>query len=401
MAPMDEFSREEAAARAGISPETVDRLVALDLVSPDESGRFSNGDIRRFGLLASLQAAGLPDEGMAAAFRTGRLTLDFMDNPVFSHFSALSGETFSDLGRRTGIDADLLMVIREAIGSAVPEPDDHVREIELSIVPLIEAQLALGYPPEAIERMLRTMGDALRRYVLAEAVGFAESVIAPLADRPGLEIGAAAERAAERLTEPSNNALLAIYHAQQAHAWTTNILDGWERELARTGLYAGAERPPAMCFLDITGYTRLTAERGDQAAFELAEQLNRLVQRTSIAYGGRPVKWLGDGVMFWFRDPGPGVVAALDMADGVIRAGLPPAHVGLHAGPVLFQDGDYFGQTVNLASRIAEYARPGEVLVSQAVVDAAVDTPVAFTPVGPVELKGIGATTDLHVARRA
>ena len=65
------------------------------------------------------------------------------------------------------------------------------------------------------------------------------------------------------------------------------------------------------------------------------------------------------------------MVAALEMVDGVAAAGLPPAHVGLHAGPVLFQEGDYFGQTVNVASRIADYARPGEVLVTREVVDAA------------------------------
>ncbi len=94
------------------------------------------------------------------------------------------------------------------------------------------------------------------------------------------------------------------------------------------------------------------------------------MQRASVKHGGRPVKWLGDGVMFYFPDPGPGVVAALEMATGVDEAGLPAAHVGLHAGPVIFQDGDYYGQTVNLASRIADYARPGEVLVSQAVVEA-------------------------------
>ena len=121
----------------------------------------------------------------------------------------------------------------------------------------------------------------------------------------------------------------------------------------------------------MTGYTWFTAERGDKAAAELAETLRRLVQRTSVEHGGRPVKWLGDGVMFHFRDPGPAVVAALEMIDGIATAGLPPAHVGLHAGPVLFQDGDYYGQTVNVASRIADYARPGEVLVSQEVVDAA------------------------------
>jgi adenylate cyclase len=80
--------------------------------------------------------------------------------------------------------------------------------------------------------------------------------------------------------------------------------------------------------------------------------------------------------------------------------GLPPAHVGIHAGPVVFQDGDYFGRTVNLAARIAEYARPGEVLVSQEVVDAAVRGPVTFTEIGPVELKGVPGTLRLHITRR-
>jgi adenylate cyclase len=88
------------------------------------------------------------------------------------------------------------------------------------------------------------------------------------------------------------------------------------------------------------------------------------------------------------------------MVDGVARAGLPPAHVGLHAGPVVSQQGDYYGQTVNMASRIAEYARPGEVLVSQAVVDASEVAEVTFTEIGPVELKGVAGTMRLHSARR-
>jgi adenylate cyclase len=170
--------------------------------------------------------------------------------------------------------------------------------------------------------------------------------------------------------------------------------------LTNAGLYSRIERPPAMCFLDISGYTRLTQERGDAAAADLVEQLGRLVQRASAQHGGRAVKWLGDGVMFFFRDPGPGVVAALDMVDGVMKAGLPPAHVGLHAGPILFQEGDYFGQTVNVASRIADYARPGEVLVSQAVVEASGGVGATFTEIGPVELKGVAGPVHLHAAHR-
>ncbi len=154
-----------------------------------------------------------------------------------------------------------------------------------------------------------------------------------------------------------------------------------------------------MCFLDITGYTRLTQERGDAAAADLATKLARLVERASARHGGRPVKWLGDGVMFYFKDPGPGVVAALEMVAGVAEAGLPPAHVGLHAGPVVFQEGDYYGTTVNIAARIAEYARPGEVLVSQEVVDASDVGDIAFREIGPVELKGVSGEMRLHAAQ--
>ena len=113
------------------------------------------------------------------------------------------------------------------------------------------------------------------------------------------------------------------------------------------------------------------------------------------------MKWLGDGVMFHFPDPGPGVVAALDMVEGAAGQGLPPARVGIHAGPVVFQEGDYFGRTVNIAARIAEYARPGEVLVSQEVVDAADGRLVTFTGIGAVELKGVSGALLLHSAHRA
>ena len=194
-------------------------------------------------------------------------------------------------------------------------------------------------------------------------------------------------------------AILGMYHLQQGQAWGANIIAGLEVMMAAAGLHSRLEHPPAMCFLDITGYTRLTQERGDAAAAELAEQLGKLVQQSSIRHGGRPVKWLGDGVMFHFPNPGPGVHAALEMCSAVTEAGLPPAHVGLHAGPVIFQQGDYYGQTVNLASRIADYAQAGQVLVSKAVVDTSAGTPgLAFRDVGPVELKGVAGAMTLWAA---
>jgi adenylate cyclase len=74
--------------------------------------------------------------------------------------------------------------------------------------------------------------------------------------------------------------------------------------------------------------------------------------------------------------------------------------VGVHAGPVVFRDGDYFGRTVNVAARITDYARPREVLVSDAVVTSVGESQdVAFDPIGPVALKGVSEPVVLHAAR--
>ena len=169
---MAEFSRQEAADRAGVSVDTLDRFVELGLIQPDDDGRFTAGGVRKVGLVASLHAGRLPIEGMAIAFKTGSLALDFLDDPAYDHFSALSPLTFNDLAAQTGIRVDTLMVIREAIGSAMPQPTDRVREIELAIVPLLQAQLDSGYSADAVERGMRTMGDSLRRAAIAEADAF-------------------------------------------------------------------------------------------------------------------------------------------------------------------------------------------------------------------------------------
>jgi adenylate cyclase len=395
------YSRQEAADRAGISLDDLGRQVEAGALTPDTADQLSAGEVRKAGLIKSLEAAGIPLDGLGELIRQGGLNLDFMDDIIYERFAALSDVTFRELSERTGVPVELLMVIREAVGSAQPTPQDRVREDELLISPFLEAQVKAGFRHTAIERLLRTTGDSLRRIAETEADWWYSEVLEPLVAQGMSPSEAANDANNNELTAISERAMLATFHAQQTHTWTANIIRGVEGELARAGLHSRLEHPPAMCFLDITGYTRLTQERGDDAAAQMAGELARLVRRSSVQHGGRPVKWLGDGVMFFFPDPGPGVMAALEMVVGAAGAGLPPAHVGLHAGPVVFQEGDYFGQTVNVASRIAEYARPGEVLVSQEVVDAAQGAQASFTEIGPVELKGVAGAINLHAAHRS
>ena len=399
---MSGYSRQEVAQRAGVNADYVDRLVELGILTPGTADGFSPGDVLTARWVQGLERAGVPLEGMAAAVQDGSLSFSFMDVAAFDRFPALSNVTFHELSERTGIPMDLLKVVREAIGFAEPRPEDRVREDELTVVSAIELQLSNGFRPAVIDRGLRVDAESLRRIAETETDFWRSEVARPLL-QAGMKEGEMMEAQADlgsRMAPFREQALLAIYHGQQEHAWRQGFAEAVEGALERAGLYSRLHRPPAICFLDITGYTRLTEERGDEAAADLAAKLAGLVRRSSQEHGGRPVKWLGDGVMFYFREPGGAVLAALEMVEGVASHDLPPAHVGLHAGPVVFQDGDYFGRTVNLASRIADYARPGEVVVSQEVVDAADADPVSFNEIGPVELKGVTGTLRLHTARR-
>jgi adenylate cyclase len=390
------------AVRAGVDVQYVERLAQQGILAPRD-GMYAANDSRRVGVVQALEHAGLALDSIGEAIRRGEMSLDFVDQPDYERFAALTDETFRQVATRTNVPLDLLLVIREAMGFAQPSADDRVRADEMDVVPLVALQCAHGFRPIVIERWIRTYGDSMGRIADTEADWYRTEVLGPLfsAGKGAAEVVETTGAIGAQLSELGDRAVLGLFHGRQANAWIKNILDGFETSLTRAGLQDAVDKPPAICFLDLTGYTRLTEERGDEAAAELAGRLARLVQRTSAQHGGKPVKWLGDGVMFYFREPGRGVLAALEMVEGASEAELPPAHVGLHAGPVLFQEGDYFGRTVNLASRIADYARQGEVVVSQEVVDAGGADGVAFAAIGPVELKGASTALTLHVARRA
>jgi adenylate cyclase len=390
---------EQAAERAGVEPAHLLRLRELGII-PGADDAFSDGDVRRALTARSLEGAGIPLDVLGDAIRRGALNLNFLESEAYERFAGLCDETFQQVSDRTDVPVELLMAIRESIGMAQPSPDDRMREDELEVVPFLELQMASGFRTPAIERLLRVTGDATRRISEQEAAWWRSEVI-----EPAMAAGKGADEIADpefsdKISPLAEHALVSIYHAQQAREWTANIIGGFEQLMAKEGIHSRLERPPAICFLDITGYTRLTQEMGDEAAAELAATVARLVQRNSVQHGGKPIKWLGDGVMFYFDHPGPGVRAALQMADAIPAAGLPPVHVGMSSGPVLFQEGDYFGQTVNLSARIADYARPGEVLVTRSVVEASEEPDIGFREIGPVELKGVAGSTELLLARQ-
>lgn len=391
----------DLAERAGVDPTYVGRLRELEILSAPTDGGFTVGDVRRVRLVESLEAAGLPLPVIGQAVRSGALSLDFVEQPSYDRFAANADVSFRELSERENVPLSLLLVVREAMGFPAPSPEDSLRENELGVVPFLRVGLGAGVSADAIARTLRVAGDGLRRVAETEADWWRSEILEPLyrSGMPGSELGAMTERLAAEAGPVMDQALIAIYHGQQGHAWMRNIFEGFEELLGRAGLHERLERPPAICFFDVAGYTRLTEERGDVAAADLAGRVSRVVQRPSAEHGGKAIKWLGDGIMFHFREPGQAVLAALAMLDAVAAAGLPQGHIGIHAGPVLFQEGDYFGRTVNGAARIADHATRGQVLVSQEVVAATDQAGVSFESIGRVELKGLLEPIELFAAR--
>jgi class 3 adenylate cyclase len=122
-------------------------------------------------------------------------------------------------------------------------------------------------------------------------------------------------------------------------------------------------------FADLVGFTALSIERGDEEAADVATRFQREVRRLATLHGATLVKSLGDGAMIRADDAADAVRLGIELANGLDA--LPPVRVGVNSGPAVEREGDFFGSTVNLAARLSQAARGGEVLLTDATREAA------------------------------
>jgi class 3 adenylate cyclase len=401
---MKELSASGLADLAGVTEAEVERLVELGILVPrDGAGPFGETDVQKVRLATACERAGLPMEGIAAAIRSGRLSFAFLETPAYRRWAVRSARTYRQVSQETGVPLETLGDALESMGFARMAPDQPMREDELEVVPFVQ----LGHTTGVLDQLWATRaGRAHAEGLRLIATAWVDVYHARFED-PVLASGAGQQAAMELASQLGNDflplldrALMAIYRRQQELAWTEHLVEHVENELEAAGALGRPGRVPAMSFLDLTGYTHLTEQQGDAAAAALAETLAVLVNRSSREHGGVPVKWLGDGVMIHHQEPAGAVLSALDLVEQLPQAGLPPAHVGVAAGPVVAQGGDYYGRTVNLAARIAAHASAGQVLVSQSVAEAAPPSRVVFREAGEVELKGFVHPVRLLEARR-
>ena len=137
-------------------------------------------------------------------------------------------------------------------------------------------------------------------------------------------------------------------------------------------LWMGRHPAPTFLFADLVGYTALTERCGDEAGARVAREFRRAMGALSREHGARQVKSMGDGAMIWAPDAARAVaLAARTVLEIGTRPDLLPVRVGVHTGPALMRDGDWYGSSVNLAARLARAAGPNEALISMTTQSAA------------------------------
>jgi adenylate cyclase len=393
------LSLQQLADRAGVDEEYVHRLIELGALDRSDD-RYGEREVHLVALLRRWEEAGLAPESVLQAVQKGDLSLSFLETPGFE-LSGRLDRTYREFAGERGVSLELILGLHEDMGFAKPDPDDRIRDDDPTIVDLAGTFLEAGASEAAVHRMFRVYADNLRRLATAVSDVYRGEIEKDLraAGMGDSELMGHGARLGHRMGSLMQRVLVAIFERHHQHVWTGYSIEGAERILEQAGLHRRVERPPAICFVDLAGYTRLTEEQGDEIAAQLAASLATLVEEISLRHGGRAVRWLGDGGMFHFADPKAAVLAALEMVERAPAEGLPPTHIGIQSGPVILQDGDVYGRTVNLAARIAARAEAGEVLTTEDTVAHVKGSEVRFERVGTATLKGVAEPVVLYRAR--
>jgi adenylate cyclase len=392
------ISAQELTELAPCSSEHVRRLEELGFLEPGEDGSFPSSAVHIVRLMAAFEEAGIALEDVARGVATGELSFPlglFLPEPVEA------AGTYEELGAELGRDPELVRRLSSELGLP-PRNDDRVRTEDAEMLSLILTRLDLA-DEEELSRFTRLYGSTIQRLVGSGLQFFDQTVRQRVAtfELSNEEKDALVYERAAGYTELVASVVPWLQRRHREHAVLEYLVSVTEGFMEERGIAPRQPRqPPAIAFLDLTGYAAVAEERGDEAAAELAAGLASVVQEAGRTQGCRPVKWLGDGVMFHFSDPGTAILQGLDLVEQTESAIAVPARIGIDAGAVIVQEGDYFGRTVNLAARIADYARPREVLVSDDAKRIAAVDEVEFELIGDVSLKGVSRSVRLHKATR-
>jgi class 3 adenylate cyclase len=343
----------------------------------------------RLELLEWLASRGVTLETMVERARSGYL-------------SALAGDLVLKRGRRyslaqvaerTGLTPERLAEISLVVGLPATGDEQVFSDESIALMGFLAASSGL-FGERPVLRFLRIVGSSLARMAEAAVSVFYVNVEGPMRARGTTErqLAEASLRGIESI-EPLQKMIHDLFRGHMEVA----IERFRKTELGRSVHTARM----TVGFVDLVGFTALSTTMQVHDLVEMIERFEARAHDVVVGHGGRLVKLIGDEVMFVTRD----AAAACDIALALLEeyAGDPAVRPrgALAGGDLIVRGGDYYGPTVNLASRLAELAVPAELLVTPAVAAEARSAGLHFEPAGKRMLKGIAEPVALLTVERA
>ena len=381
----DRLSHAEAARQVGVSAGTLRRWAASGVIPglSDDDGGWGPAALSHARIVARLRERGHSLASIREASHQGRLAYGFIEDT----FAGTDGtHSLKDAARASGLEASLIERFWTACGlprgALETLSDEDVQALEH-----VASVLGAGFPLVAFLQLARVYGQNLSQIADAEVRLFHFYVHEPMMRDgvPGLRMAEEMETLAGDLLPLASPIMDYVHQRFLQHYVQQDVVGHMEIDMVE-GDDLGRVRV-AIAFCDLAGYTRFTEEEGEEEALSYVERFVERVQST-LPESARVVKTSGDAVMIVGGDLGALVDWAVDFQD--LFDERPEPRIGITYGATLYRDGDYFGREVNLASRVVARARGGEVLVTDAVVDAVSDVArhLDFEGIGNVKLKG-------------
>jgi len=336
-------------------------------------------------LLTQLVADGFELADLKRAVDEDRLVLLPVDRVLGGSHTA------EEVQEQTGLPAETMILTRRLLGLPTPAPGDRVfSDEDVRAARSARQFLDAGFSQDAIAEITRVLGEGMARLAATITAAFTETFLSPGDNEDA--VAARFETLAQELTPVFEPVLVAAFTAQLRDSVGRGMLG---RAQLEAGDAAGAQ-DLAVAFADLVGFTRFA---GQVELRELGSVAGRLAGLAASAASPpvRLIKTIGDAAMFVSPDPAALIAVALTFVDAVSEAGLPSLRAGIALGPAVIRAGDYFGNSVNLASRVTGVARPGSVLCTQEVRDAAADA-FQWSAAGRHRVKGVSGAVSLHRA---
>jgi adenylate cyclase len=345
----------------------------------------------RLELLRQLESEGVPLGELRRAVEEGRLALLPVER-------ALEGEgrryTAQEIAELSGLDRAFQDRVWHALGMALaPEDEKTYDDGDLEAARNAKRFLDLGMPEEGILEIGQVMGHSMAAVANAITQVFGQAFLE--AGDTERDLGLRYAQAAEAMTPLIGPSLEHVLLIHQRAAARQAVM--YEEEFA-SGRLQGI--PITTCFADLVGFTRLGEAVPADELGSVARQLTDLAMEVASP-DVQLVKSIGDAAMLVSRDPDAMLVSALELIEAADAQGegFPQVHAGLAHGEALPRAGDWYGHPVNLASRIADFARPGSVVAAKEVQEAAKGN-YSWSRAGRRKFKGVKGEVTVFRVRR-